>query len=106
VGFAFAAATGGFLADLDFSILFFVDAATMAAFALLVWRYVPETKPATPPKTVESAPPSRSWIRDGDFVIYVGITLIMFLLPLQTAAPLSAHMAWQGFSATGYGLVL
>lgn len=106
VGFAFAAATGGFLADLDFSILFFADAATMAAFALVVWRFVPETRPATPPKTETAAPPSRSWIRDGDFLIYVGITLIMSLLPLQTAAPLSAHMAWQGYSASGYGLVL
>ena len=105
LGFAFAAATGGFLADLDFTILFFADAATMTIFAFLVWRSVPETKPAALPKH-EAPPPSRSWMRDGDFLIYVGITLIMSLLPLQTAAPLSAHMAWQGFSASGYGLVL
>ncbi len=105
LGFAFAAATGGFLADLDFTFLFFADAATMTIFAVLVWRFVPETRPAAVPKEA-SAPPSRSWIRDGDFVIYVLITLAMSLLPLQTAAPLSAHMTWQGFSASSYGLVL
>jgi len=105
LGFAFAAATGGFLADVDFTILFFVDAATMAIFALLVWRHVPETRPARVPRA-EAAPPSRSWLRDGDFVVYVSLTLLMSLLPLQTAAPLSAHMSWQGFSASGYGLVL
>lgn len=105
LGFAFAAATGGFLADVDFTVLFFVDAATMTIFAFLVWRSVPETKPAALPPS-EAPPPSRSWIRDSDFVIYVGITLCMSLLPLQTAAPLSAHMSWQGFSASGYGLVL
>lgn len=108
LGFAFAAATGGFLADLDFTFLFFADAATMTIFAAVVWRAVPETKPKAPPRghAASSDPPSRSWIRDRDFVIYVGITLILSLLPLQTAAPLSAHMTWQGFSASGYGLVL
>jgi MFS family permease len=105
LGFAFAAATGGFLADVDFTILFFADAATMAIFALLVWRHVPETRPAAPPKD-DAAPPGRSWIRDGDFVVFVVLTLVMSLLPLQTAAPLSAHMTWQGFSAASYGLVL
>ena len=107
LGFAFAAATGGFLADLDFTLLFFVDAATMTVFAILVWLHVPETRPAAVPKTdAATAPPSRSWLRDGDFLVYVGITLFLSLLPLQTAAPLSAHMQWQGFSAAGYGLVL
>ena len=106
LGFAFAAATGGLLANLDFRILFIADAITMTIFAVLVWRAVPETRPPPVARTAESPPPSRSWIRDSDFVIYVAITLVMSLLPLQTAAPLSAHMSWQGFSPAGYGLVL
>jgi MFS family permease len=34
------------------------------------------------------------------------LAFVMSLLPQQTAAPLSAHMTWQGFSPAGYGLVL
>ena len=105
LGFAVAAATGGLLADLDFRILFIADAVTMAAFGVIVMRKVPETRPAALPK-LERPIPSRSWIRDREFVVYVVIALVMSLLPQQTAAPLSAHMTWQGFSPAGYGLVL
>lgn len=105
LGFAVAAAAGGLVASFDFRILFVADAITMAVFGVIVMRKVPETRPRAAPEAVPVAP-SRSWVRDRQFVIFVVITLGMSLLPLQTAAPLSAHMTWQGFSPAGYGLVL
>lgn len=105
VGFAVAAAAGGLIASFDFRILFVADAVTMAGFGLIVWRRVPETRPVLAPRATRAAP-SRSWIRDRQFVIYVLLALVMSLLPQQTAAPLSAHMTWQGFSPAGYGVVL
>ncbi len=105
LGFAIAAVVGGVVASFDFQILFFADAITMAVFGVIVMRKVPETRPATVPKA-ERPPPSRSWMTDGTFVTYVVLALVMSLIPQQTAAPLSAHMTWQGFSPAGYGLVL
>ncbi len=105
LGFAIAAAGGGLIASFDFHILFVADAVTMAVFGVIVMRKVPETRPQVIPDAAK-LPPSRSWVRDREFVVFVVITLAMALLPLQTAAPLSAHLTWQGFSPAGYGLVL
>lgn len=105
LGFAFASVIGGLVASFDFQILFFADAITMALFGLIVWRAVPETRPATIAKA-DRPPPSRSWITDRTFVTYVVLAFAMSMLPQQTAAPLSAHITWQGFSPAGYGLVL
>ncbi len=105
LGFAIAAVVGGLVASFDFQILFFADAITMAVFGVIVMRAVPETRPKTVPKA-ERPTPSRSWVTDRVFVVYVVLALVMSLLPQQTAAPLSAHMTWQGFSPAGYGLVL
>lgn len=105
LGFAFASVIGGLVASYDFHFLFFADAITMALFGIIVWRAVPETRPAAAPKTARTAP-SRSWITDRTFVIYVLLAFAMALLPMQTHAPLSAHMTWQGFSPAGYGIVL
>lgn len=106
LGFAVASVVGGLVATIDFQILFFADAITMAVFGLIVWRAVPETRPKVATEKSERPAPSRSWITDRVFVIYVLLAFAMALLPMQTAAPLSAHMTWQGFSPAGYGLVL
>ncbi|MBN6052717.1 MFS transporter [Nonomuraea sp. RK-328] len=46
LGYAFGMTAGGRLAGMGFSWLFWIDAATCVAFAALVWRAVPETRPA------------------------------------------------------------
>ena len=45
VGFAFASAIGGLIAKFDFEILFYVDAATMVLFGIIIAVAVPETRP-------------------------------------------------------------
>ena len=104
VGFAFAAVVGGVLADVDFTILFLADAATMAIYGVIVLIAVPETRP--PHVARPEAPRSRSWIRDRVFVVFVIITFAFVLLPMQSSATLSAHMTWQGFTPAAYGLVM
>ena len=103
MGFAFAAVVGGFVADIDFSILFFADAATMAIYGVIVIAAVPETRPARVPHAV--ARPSRSWLFDREFVVFVVITFALALIPNQITA-LSAHMTWQGFSPAAFGTVI
>ncbi len=108
LGWAFAAATGGLIAKYDFHILFFADAATMAAFGVLIAIAVPETKPARvvrEPGAAEEVP-SRPWWRDRVFATFVGINFLLVLVPMQSGAALSAHMTSQGFSPAAYGAVL
>jgi MFS family permease len=125
VGFAVASVVGGLLAELDFTILFLADAATMAAYGVIVLVAVPETRPArgaassanTSANTTASAAPavaaealaaprSRSWLADGPFVVLLALTLLLALLPFQSGSALPAHMSQQGFTAAGFGAVM
>jgi MFS family permease len=72
IGFAVATVVGGLLAEVDFTILFIADAATMAAYGVIVLVGVPETLPrarvpvaaapaaaTAPPRRQGPAPPGR-----------------------------------------------
>ena len=104
LGFAVAASLGGLVADYDFSILFYVDAATTFLFAALIAFKVPETRPTTAPRRVNS--PSVSPLLDVQFMILATLSLLGSIVLMQEGATLSAHMMWQGFSASTYGFVL
>jgi MFS family permease len=102
IGFAFAAVIGGVLASVDFTILFVADAATMAIYGVIVLVAVPETRPPVATHAA-AAPASPSWITDREFVVFVAIMFALVLLPLQSSAPLAAHMTWQGFTPAAFG---
>jgi MFS family permease len=103
LGFAFASILGGLLAELDFTILFIADAATMLAYGVLVAIAVPETRP---PRAPQRADAGRSWVRDRELVVLVAISVVFMLLPMQAGATLSAHMSAQGFTPAAYGIVM
>jgi len=104
LGFAFAGSIGGLIADSDFSILFYADALTSAGYGVIVLLAVPETKPARVVRAASSTGDS-PWL-DRQFMIFIGLNFLSTLMPMQTAAPLSAHMTWQGFAPSTYGLIL
>ncbi|MGN6104153.1 MAG: MDR family MFS transporter [Kofleriaceae bacterium] len=107
VGFAVASVVGGLLAELDFTILFLADAATMAIYGTIVLIAVPETRP--PRATRDPATPhprERAWFTDRAFVWLLVLTFGIALLPGQATATLSAHLRWQGFSSAGYGALM
>ena len=107
LGFAVAAVIGGVLAQVDFTILFFADAITMAVYGVIVLLAVPETRPERRVRRAgDDVTPSRSWIHDHVFVVFVIITFAFVLLPMQAGATLSAHMTWQGFTPAAYGIVM
>jgi MFS family permease len=100
IGFAFAAIVGGLVADVDFTILFIADAASMAIYGVIVLVAVPETRPVRVAGAAAGAGVSRSWITDGTFVVFVATR--------DAADPPGAvaHMTWQGLSPAAYGLVM
>jgi MFS family permease len=105
IGFAVAAVVGGLLADIDFTLLFYADAATTAIYGVIVALAVHETRPARAAVAAAVARPSRPWFLDRDMVVYVAITFGVALVPNQITA-LSAHMTYQGFSPAAFGAVL
>jgi MFS family permease len=106
VGFAFAAMIGGLVADYDFSYLFIADAATMAIYGLIVAFAVPETRPQRRAHSADDRPANESPWRDRTYMIYMVIGFALILLPMQAGSALSAHMTWQGFASSTYGIVM
>ncbi|MEV0151494.1 MULTISPECIES: MFS transporter [unclassified Nonomuraea] len=103
LGYALGMTVGGRLAGMGFSWLFWIDAATCVAFAVLVWRAVPETRP----EAHESAGGFGVVLRDR---VMVGFTLVMLgnaLMYSQTVTMLPVAMTKTVGLPTGdYGLAM
>lgn len=104
LGFAVASALGGLVADHDFRILFYADAATSLVYAVIIALRVPETRPALPPRKNHAL--ADSPLTDLHFMIYMALAFCGAFVLLQSGAPLTAHMTWQGFAPSTIGLVM
>lgn len=106
LGFAFAAVTAGFVANVDFLLLFIIDASTTVAAATLVAFAIHEPPRAPLQSTVEREPGLRSVFRDRVFVGFVGLNLLTALVFTQHLSTLPIAMAHDGLSASTYGTVI
>ncbi|MEZ4403333.1 MAG: MFS transporter [Kofleriaceae bacterium] len=106
LGFTIAPVVGGALADWSYRAVFLGDAATMAAYGVLVAARVPESRPA--PAALDAGPPStlRTVLTDRVFLTFVGLCLVVGLMFFQTTMTLSLHLEHLGLSASTYGLVI
>jgi len=114
LGWAISLSVAGFVAERSMLALFLADAVTSFAFALIVWRHVPETRPANH----APAPVVGGLVRvfgDLPFVSFLGIHLVVLVVftQFQLAAPLdyAAHgvgpVAFSGLMAlNGIGVVI
>jgi MFS family permease len=114
LGWTFGLALGGLIAAQSFTALFVADAATSLAFAAIVARRVPETRP--PGTHVHS--PLAGLVRvfaDGPFVVFLVLNLavLVVFVQFQLAVPLdmNAHGIGPGtfaalLSVNGLGVVL
>lgn len=128
LGFALASIAGGLLANVDFFMLFLLDAATMAIYGLVIAWKVPETSPrlvarraakassraeaaneaaiAASARLAPAAVRERGPLADPVFLLFVLICLFFVLIPHQSSVVLTVQMTSQGFSSTEYGLVI
>lgn len=102
LGVAVAGVLGGVLADRSYWLLFAVDALTCLAFALIIARAVPETRPEA---TTGEPGSYRRVLRDGIALgLFVSILLGSLVYAQQVAAlPLAVRDS--GLSASDYGLI-
>ncbi|MEU6784998.1 MFS transporter [Nonomuraea angiospora] len=104
LGFSIATITAGVLAQYGYGLLFWINATASIIAALIVWRRIPETRPATPDQTRRALLPVL--LRDRLMIVMVLIYVAYFTLFLQTFATLPLVMTADGHGPAAYGAVL
>lgn len=108
LGFSVGLTLAGLLATRSFLLLFVGDGLTSIVFALLVWRLVPETRPAPEPH-VGRAGLVHGFLapyRDPPFAAFIVLSLLMLLLFMQHVAALPIGMSEFGLSRKLLGVLL
>jgi MFS family permease len=102
LGVAVAGVTGGLLAARSYWLLFIVDAATCLAFAVLIARKVPETRPA---RQAGEQGGYRQAVRDGLLLTLAAAILLGTIVYLQSFVTLPLAVAADGLGPEAYGLI-
>lgn len=104
LGFSVATVAAGVLARYGYGLLFWINVVASLVAALIVWRLVPETRPAAPTRTRRPLLPvlRRDRLMIAMMVIHVGY----FTLFLQTFTTLPLLMTADGLGPAAYGAVL
>jgi MFS family permease len=108
LSFAAAALAGGLLSRWSYTALFVGDAATMFGYAALIAFKLPETRPPPVARPAGGRPPVRllDVMADRTFMIYWALSFALAMMFFQSAVPLSAHLAAQGFDQGDFGMVI
>ncbi len=107
LGVAIGLALAGLMASVSYVLLFVGDGITSLVFAWVVWRFVPETRPASNPETVRQVlhglvVPLRDRVFLPFLLLHVALATIFF--QFQLALPVD--MADHGVSPAGYGFLM
>ena len=106
VGAAVGPALGGALAERSFGLLFALDAASMAVYALVVVVGIAETRPARRPTDVARPGALREALRDRRLVGFTLVTFTVGVAFMQSYTTLPLAMRAQGISPAAYGAVV
>ncbi len=109
LGFSIGLMVGGLLSSVSFTLLFVGDGLTSLAFALLVWRAVPETRP----QLATDAGPRPGLVhgffapyRDAPFAAFVGLSALTLVVFMQHVTSLPLDMTAHGLSRAAVGPVI
>jgi MFS family permease len=102
LGVAVAGVTGGLLAARSYWLLFLVDAVPCLAFAVLIARKVPETRPAR--QAGEQGGYGQA-VRDGLLLTLAAAILLGTIVYLQSFVTLPLAVAADGLGPEAYGLI-
>lgn len=107
LGVAIGLVLAGVLADVSFTLLFLGDAATSLAFAFVVWRHVPESRPDVPPEGIREAlrglvAPLRDAVFRPFLLLHFAFAVIFFQFQLGLPVDMASH----GVSPAGFGSLM
>ncbi len=103
---------GGLLAARSYLALFIADAVISLITAVLVWRYLPETRPAPQAGAVQEsvAGAFRGYfrvLRDMPFLLFMGACILMTLVYMNMNTTLGVYLRdAHGVPESGYGYIL
>ncbi|MFK0265516.1 MDR family MFS transporter [Streptomyces angustmyceticus] len=114
LGFAVSSTAAGLIARHGYTALFLGESALVLVCALVVFRKLPESRPAAgapdgPGGAVGPAPAPVSLltvVRDGRFMTVVGLNLLLALIFQQAYVSMPVSMGRGGFSSADFGLVI
>jgi MFS family permease len=107
LGVAIGLVLAGLLAAVSYTLLFVGDGLTSLAFAWVVWRFVPETRPAARPESVGEVLHGLVLpLRDPVFLPFLLLHVVLATVFFQFQLALPVDMAAHDVSATGYGLLM
>jgi len=107
LGVAIGLALAGLIASVSYTLLFVGDGLTSLAFAWVVWRFVPETRPESRPETVREVLAGLVVpLRDRIFLPFLLLHLALATIFFQFQLTLPLDMAANGISPAGFGLLM
>jgi MFS family permease len=107
LGVAVGLVLAGLLAAVSYVLLFVGDGLTTLAFAFVVWRHVPETRPESHPETVRQVLAGLLLpLRDRVFLPFLLLHVVIATVFFQFQLALPVDMAEHGVSATWYGFLM
>lgn len=105
LGLAAASLLAGALARVSFGLLFALDAGgTLVTALLLLWK-VRETRPAGTAPPAGRKPGLRTALTDRDYLLFVGLTLLLAVLSTQTSTMLPLAMRADRLDPAAYGFL-
>ncbi|USA01814.1 MFS transporter [Streptomyces lydicamycinicus] len=112
LGFAISSTAAGLIAQHGYLALFLGEATLVLACALVVFWKLPESRPAPGGPDDEATGPAPAPVsmgtvlRDGRFMIVVGLNLLLALLFQQAYVSMPVSMGQDGFSSAEFGMVI
>ncbi|MCP9946608.1 MFS transporter [Streptomyces somaliensis] len=107
LGFSAAAVAAGMAAEHGFLTLFVVNALANLVAGIMIYRWVPETRPeAAGGGTGSTARPNGSVRRDRPFLVLLGSVLLLGLVFQQPLVALPLTMTADGLSPADYGTAM
>lgn len=110
LGFSCGLALGGVLSTISFTLLFLGDGLTSLVFALLVWRAVPETRPAP---AAHAAHERHGFVRgmlapyrDRPFLAFVALSVAILLVFMQHVTTMPIDLIAHGVTRSTLGVIL
>lgn len=104
LGFSISTVSAGVLSRLGFGPLFWINAGTSVVAAVIIWRMVPETRPALPDTGRRALLPVA--LRDVTLLTVIAINIVYASVYFQGYSTLPLVMADDGLANSTYGLVI
>ena len=105
-GFAAAAVIGGIAANISYSSIFVIDAATTLAFAAVIWLRFPETQHAEQREQARASSGFREVLRDRVMLAVVGCVIASATVYMQVDSTMAVVMRRHGIEPALYGAII